>query len=103
MARVMGDMLLLPNGRVLIVNGASPGVAGWELGRNPVLSPLTYRPNNQLVSCLEVQNPSTIPRVYHSAVVLLRDGLVHVHYYIKHFLVRYFNTVIEETVPKCKK
>ncbi|PWA97091.1 galactose oxidase/kelch, beta-propeller [Artemisia annua] len=76
MARVMGDMLLLPNGHVLIINGASAGVAGWELGRNPVLSPATYRPDNQLGSRFEVQNPSTIPRVYHSAVVLLRDGRV---------------------------
>ncbi|MFS7972307.1 putative galactose oxidase, central domain superfamily [Helianthus anomalus] len=38
LARVMGDMLLLLNGHVLIINGASAGVAGWELGRNPVLS-----------------------------------------------------------------
>nr|GEX82204.1 hypothetical protein [Tanacetum cinerariifolium] len=76
MARVMGDMLLLPNGHILIINGASAGVAGWELGRNPVLSPVTYRPDNQLGSRFEVQNPSTTPRVYHSAVVLLRDGRV---------------------------
>ncbi|PWA41074.1 galactose oxidase/kelch, beta-propeller [Artemisia annua] len=76
MARVMGDMLLLPNGHVLIINGVSAGVAGWELGRNPVLSPVTYRPDNQSGSRFEVQNPSTIPRVYHSAVVLLRDGRV---------------------------
>ncbi|KAF5792554.1 putative galactose oxidase [Helianthus annuus] len=76
LARVMGDMLLLPNGHVLIINGASAGVAGWELGRNPVLSPVTYRPDNQIGSRFEVQNPSTKPRVYHSTAVLLRDGRV---------------------------
>ncbi|KAJ0818606.1 putative galactose oxidase [Helianthus annuus] len=76
LARVMGDMLLLPNGHVLIINGASAGVAGWELGRNPVLSPVAYRPDNQVGSRFEVQNPSTIPRVYHSTTVLLRDGRV---------------------------
>ncbi|KAI3726797.1 hypothetical protein L1987_66603 [Smallanthus sonchifolius] len=76
LARVMGDMLLLPNGHVLIINGASAGVAGWELGRNPVLSPVAYRPHNQQGSRFEVQNPSTIPRVYHSTAVLLRDGRV---------------------------
>ncbi|KAI3785609.1 hypothetical protein L1987_44733 [Smallanthus sonchifolius] len=76
LARVMGDMLLLPNGHVLIINGASAGVAGWELGRNPVLSPVAYRPDNQQGSRFEVQNPSTIPRVYHSTAVLLRDGRV---------------------------
>ncbi|CAI9265842.1 unnamed protein product [Lactuca saligna] len=76
MARVMGDMLLLPNGHVLIINGASAGVAGWELGRNPVLSPVIYTPDNQIGSRFEVQNPSTKPRVYHSTAVLLRDGRV---------------------------
>ncbi|PWA88123.1 hypothetical protein CTI12_AA123210 [Artemisia annua] len=75
-ARVMGDMLLLPNGHVLIINGASAGVAGWELGRNPVLTPVLYHPNNELGSRFEVQNPSTKPRVYHSTAVLLRDGRV---------------------------
>ncbi|KAL4584220.1 hypothetical protein LXL04_008812 [Taraxacum kok-saghyz] len=76
MARVMGDMLLLPNGHVLIINGASAGVAGWELGRNPILSPVTYTPDNQIGSRFEVQNPSTKPRVYHSTAVLLRDGRI---------------------------
>nr|GFC62173.1 hypothetical protein [Tanacetum cinerariifolium] len=69
-------MLLLPNGHVLIINGASAGVAGWELGRNPVLTPVLYHPNNELGSRFEVQNPSTKPRVYHSTAVLLRDGRV---------------------------
>ncbi|CAI9281619.1 unnamed protein product [Lactuca saligna] len=76
LARVMGDMLLLPNGHVLIINGASAGVAGWELGRNPVLSPVVYQPDKQVGSRFEVQNPSTIPRVYHSTAVLLADGRV---------------------------
>ncbi|KAI3785611.1 hypothetical protein L1987_44735 [Smallanthus sonchifolius] len=76
LARVMGDMLLLPNGQVLIINGASAGVAGWELGRNPVLSPVTYTPDNQIGSRFEVQNPSRKPRVYHSTAVLLPDGRV---------------------------
>ncbi|KAH6796318.1 hypothetical protein C2S51_037304 [Perilla frutescens var. frutescens] len=76
MARVMGDMVLLPNGNVLIINGASAGTAGWELGRNPVLTPLIYRPNNTLGSRFEAQNPSSIPRMYHSTAILLRDGRV---------------------------
>ncbi|CAK9148249.1 unnamed protein product [Ilex paraguariensis] len=76
MARVMGDMLLLPNGNVLIINGAAAGAAGWEYGRNPVLKPVIYRPGNSIGSRFEVQNPSTIPRMYHSTAVLLRDGRV---------------------------
>ncbi|CAA3033748.1 Hypothetical predicted protein [Olea europaea subsp. europaea] len=75
-ARVMGDMVLLPNGRVLIINGASSGTAGWELGRNPVLSPVIYNPDSATGSRFEVQNPSSTPRMYHSTAILLRDGRV---------------------------
>lgn len=75
-ARVMGDMVLLPTGEVLIINGAAAGSAGWELGRNPVLSPVIYKPDNAPSSRFEVQNPSTIPRLYHSTAILLRDGRV---------------------------
>ncbi|KAL0432377.1 UNVERIFIED_CONTAM: Aldehyde oxidase GLOX [Sesamum latifolium] len=75
-ARVMGDMVLLPNGNVLIINGASEGTAGWDLGRNPVLTPVVYRPNNPVGSRFEAQLSSSIPRMYHSTAVLLRDGRV---------------------------
>ncbi|TQD92544.1 hypothetical protein C1H46_021880 [Malus baccata] len=75
-ARVMGDMLLLPDGTVLLINGASSGAAGWEIGRNPVLNPVLYRPDNAIGSRFEQQNPTTIPRMYHSTAILLRDGRV---------------------------
>ncbi|KAK2660671.1 hypothetical protein Ddye_007204 [Dipteronia dyeriana] len=75
-ARLMGDMTLLPNGNVLIINGAGAGVAGWETGRNPVLSPVLYHPEGKLGLRFECQNPSTIPRMYHSTAILLRDGRV---------------------------
>ncbi|KAJ9560621.1 hypothetical protein OSB04_005781 [Centaurea solstitialis] len=76
LARVMGDMVLLPNGRVLIINGAGSGVAGWELGRDPVLTPVIYHPDRPVRSRFEMQKPSTIPRMYHSTAALLRDGRV---------------------------
>ncbi|KAI8549568.1 hypothetical protein RHMOL_Rhmol06G0034900 [Rhododendron molle] len=75
-ARVMGDTVMLPNGNVLIINGGSAGSAGWEYGRNPVLNPVIYHPNNPGGSRFEGQNPSSIPRMYHSAAILLRDGRV---------------------------
>ncbi|XWS45928.1 hypothetical protein CRYUN_Cryun14cG0021500 [Craigia yunnanensis] len=76
LARVMGDMILLPDGNVLLINGAGSGSAGWLLGRNPVLSPVLYRPDNQIGTRFETQTPTTIPRMYHSTAALLRDGRV---------------------------
>ncbi|XP_054796836.1 aldehyde oxidase GLOX1 [Prosopis cineraria] len=75
-ARVMNDMLILPNGNILIINGAAAGTAGWELGRNPVLNPFVYKPDSPIGSRFQSENPSNIPRVYHSTAVLLRDGRV---------------------------
>ncbi|KAK9009332.1 hypothetical protein V6N11_035873 [Hibiscus sabdariffa] len=76
MARVMGDMILLPDGNVLLINGAWSGSAGWEQGREPVLTPVLYRPDNGIGSRFETQNPTTIPRMYHSTAALVRDGRV---------------------------
>lgn len=76
LARVMGDMLLLPSGDVLLINGGSAGTAGWEYGRDPVLNPVIYKPDNPLGDRFEVQTASTIPRMYHSTALLIRDGRV---------------------------
>ena len=77
MPRVMSDMLLLPSGEVLIINGAMNGTAGWEDAVNPVLNPVLYRPyeSNPTQKFL-VLNPSKIPRMYHSSAVLLPDGRI---------------------------
>ncbi|KAJ4840465.1 hypothetical protein Tsubulata_029520, partial [Turnera subulata] len=75
MNRVMGDMVMLPTGDVLIINGASNGSAGWELARGPVLNPVLYSPN-KTNDRFEVLKPSTIPRMYHSTAVLLPDTSV---------------------------
>ena len=76
MARVMGDMVLLPTGNVLIINGAGAGTAGWENGQEPVLSPVVYSPNAVVGPRFQVQQPSKTPRLYHSTAILLRDGRV---------------------------
>jgi hypothetical protein len=51
----MSDMILLPNGDVLLING------GTEYGRNPVLNPFLYKPDGVIGERFKIQNPSTIP------------------------------------------
>ncbi|XP_059309707.1 aldehyde oxidase GLOX-like [Lycium ferocissimum] len=77
MGRVMPDMLLLPTGDVIILNGASNGAAGWENAVDPVLNPVLYKlyepdPDKRFL----VLNPSNIPRMYHSSATLLPDGRI---------------------------
>lgn len=74
--RVMGDMILLPNGDVIIINGAQLGTAGWELARGPMTRPIIYRPSEQTSRRFSVMEPSTRPRMYHSSAILLTDGRV---------------------------
>ncbi|XP_048319209.2 aldehyde oxidase GLOX [Ziziphus jujuba] len=77
MPRVMSEMVLLPTGDVIIINGATKGTAGWEDAVNPVFNPvlyLTYEPDPE--RRFMVLNPSRIPRMYHSTAVLLPDGRI---------------------------
>ncbi|GAA0161175.1 hypothetical protein LIER_43660 [Lithospermum erythrorhizon] len=76
LARVMGDMVMLPNGDVLLINGASAGAARWELGRNLVLTPVVYKPDMPIGTRFKLQNPSKVPRMYHCTAALLRDGRI---------------------------
>ncbi|CAN6313351.1 unnamed protein product [Urochloa humidicola] len=73
--RVMGDMILLPNGaEVAIINGATDGTAGWDGAKTPAFAPVIYRPGRTAGDRFEQQDASGIARMYHSSVVLLRDG-----------------------------
>ena len=76
--RVMGDMLILPTGDVIIINGASSGAAGWEAGRGPVTTPVIYRYSGDVndTDRFSVMSGSEIPRMYHSSAVLLPDGRI---------------------------
>lgn len=71
--RVMGDMILLPNGRPLLINGAQQGSAGWGYASNPTLNPVTYDPAG---NSFEVQTATSVPRMYHASAVLLPDARV---------------------------
>ncbi|KAK3147760.1 hypothetical protein QOZ80_3BG0286380 [Eleusine coracana subsp. coracana] len=75
--RVMGDMILLPNGaEVAIVNGAVDGTAGWEYASTPNYAPVMYRPDHAPGDRFEEQSAAGTERMYHSSAVLLRDGRV---------------------------
>ncbi|XP_058088169.1 aldehyde oxidase GLOX-like [Magnolia sinica] len=76
MARVMGDMLLLPTGDVLIINGAANGTSGWELARDPITKPVIYRPSDPVGQRFQILSPSPIARLYHSSAVVLPDGRI---------------------------
>ncbi|KAJ0832167.1 putative galactose oxidase [Helianthus annuus] len=74
--RIMGDMVMLPTGDILIINGAQSGSQGFELASNPCLHPVLYKPDEQLGSRFFIQNPGKVPRLYHSTANLLPDGRV---------------------------
>ncbi|CAI0390119.1 unnamed protein product [Linum tenue] len=76
-ARVMGDMVILPTGEVLMINGATRGASGWGNAREPNLKPLLFNhkaPNKHHL--FKELKPTTIPRMYHSTAVVLPDNRV---------------------------
>ncbi|KMZ67514.1 Galactose oxidase [Zostera marina] len=74
--RIMGDMVMLPTGDVLIINGAKAGSQGFELGSTPSFNPVLYRPNEPFGHRFTVLAPTDVPRLYHSTANLLPDGRI---------------------------
>ncbi|KAG8742754.1 hypothetical protein FRC10_000968 [Ceratobasidium sp. 414] len=85
--RIMPDATILPDGKILIVNGAKTGTAGYgnvpdQIGSsnadNPAFQPLLYDP--AAASGSRFSNAgmptSTIARLYHSVSSLLPDGRI---------------------------
>lgn len=75
MRRTMGDMILLPTGDVLIINGAERGSQGWGKASDPVYTPVKYATYDAEDRWLTLA-AGTIPRVYHSTANLLVDGKI---------------------------
>ncbi|KAG7446827.1 uncharacterized protein BT62DRAFT_967591 [Guyanagaster necrorhizus] len=86
-ARVMPELVLLPDGRVLIVNGAQTGVAGYgnvanRVGQsnadNPAFTPVVYDPSAPAGGRFsDVGIPATnIARLYHSTASLTPNGTI---------------------------
>ncbi|KAI0691022.1 copper radical oxidase [Cytidiella melzeri] len=86
-ARTMPDAVLLPTGKVLIVNGAGSGISGYgnvlnQVGAsnadNPVFTPVLYDPAGpagQRFSSAGMPT-SDIPRLYHSVATMTPSGTV---------------------------
>ncbi|KAL7115383.1 hypothetical protein ACP275_04G181400 [Erythranthe tilingii] len=74
--RVMNDMIVLPNGNILIINGARHGCSGSNYGSNPSLVPYLYKPKRPTGSRFTTLASTRIARMYHSSAVLLPDGRV---------------------------
>ncbi|KAF2561319.1 hypothetical protein F2Q70_00015503 [Brassica cretica] len=74
--RVMSDTVVLPNGEVLIINGAKHGTSGWGLAKDPNFTPLLYTPNKPIGKRFKELAASAIPRMYHSIAIALPDGKV---------------------------
>ncbi|MCO5585561.1 hypothetical protein L7F22_039495 [Adiantum nelumboides] len=74
--RVMGEMVMLPTGDVLIINGAQSGAQGFNLADNPCLHPVLYQPSAAAGLRFMTLEPSETPRMYHSTANLLPDARI---------------------------
>ena len=83
--RSMGNMILLPTGKIVYLNGAADGVAGygndsWAIGasyaNNAILQPMLYDPDAPAGQRWSTGGfgQSTVARMYHSSATLLPDG-----------------------------
>lgn len=84
--RLMADGILMPDGNVLFVNGASTGLAGYgnvpnQIGQSnadhPVLTPWLYTPSAPKGQRFKTGlATTTIARMYHSTATLMPDASV---------------------------
>jgi len=74
--QTMSDGILLPDGTVLLINGAHSGCGGGFMADDPVLSPVIYNASAPLGQRFTTMPSTTIPRLYHSTAILLPSGEV---------------------------
>ena len=69
-------MVALPDGTILIINGAQQGKAGFGSATQPNLNAVLYDPTLPFGNRFSILNSTTIARMYHSEATLLPDGRV---------------------------
>ena len=74
--QTMSDGILLPDGTVLIINGARKGCGGGYMADTPVLQPVIYNCSAPAGRRFTTMPATTIPRLYHSVATLLASGEV---------------------------
>jgi hypothetical protein len=77
--RVMTDTAILPDGRIVYVNGAGWGTAGGQGGDtanagDPVFEPVVFDPNAPTGRKWATWSKAKIARLYHSGVILTQSG-----------------------------
>ncbi|KAK7454573.1 hypothetical protein VKT23_011325 [Stygiomarasmius scandens] len=77
-ARVMPELILLPDGRILIINGAQIGDhVGSSNADHPAFSPVLYDPNAAAGNRFSATRiSSTIAQIYHSTASLTPNGSI---------------------------
>ena len=74
--QTMTDGTLLPDGTLLLTNGAHKGSAGGYMADEPATQALQYDPTSPKGTRFTKLERSEIPRLYHSVSILLPSGEV---------------------------
>ena len=69
-------MVSLPDGTMLIVNGALQGYGGFGLANNPNFNAVLFDPTQPIGQRFSILNNTIVARMYHSEATLLPDGRV---------------------------
>jgi len=69
-------MVSLPDGTIMILNGAHHGTAGFGLAEDPNLNAILYDPTKPVGSRFSILGNTIVARLYHSEATLLPDGRV---------------------------
>lgn len=75
-SRLLNDMVILPTGLILIINGTKNGCGGCDNAVTPSFCPYLYNPEGKPRKRFSILKSTKIARMYHSSAILLPDGRV---------------------------